>query len=251
MPESATGEVPRARAAQFANTRWSLILVSRQHDKPGSREALEKLCALYWYPLYAFVRRKGYDHHQAEDLTQAFFERLLEKHFLAEVKPEAGRFRSFLLAALNHFLANEWDKTQAEKRGGGKTLVSFDSEPLETRYRLEPVDHTTPETLYERRWAMTILDQALAQLQREYTADGNGGLFEALKNCLSGGNAPVSRAEIAGQLHINVNSLDTAIHRLRQRYRVALRKQIAPTVNSTEEIDEEVRYLRQIVSDFL
>jgi DNA-directed RNA polymerase specialized sigma24 family protein len=237
--------VPGA-GSEFRTTCWSLILAAHQRDEPGARAALEWLCVSYWYPLYAFVRRQGHPPHEAEDLTQGFFTRLLETDFLTRVKPERGLFRSFLLAALKHFLANEWDARQAEKRGGGYTLISLDGEPPETRYALEPADTATPETLFEQRWAWTALERVLDRLRQEHIAAQKSDLFEELKPFLSEKKAAARKA-IAARLGISVGAVDVAIHRLRQRYGELLREEIASTVSTPEEIENEIRHLIAMV----
>ena len=171
----------RSAANQFAATRWTVVLAAGQAASPQAGRALEELCRAYWYPLYAYVRRRGYDVHEAEDLTQEFFARLLAKHYLADVDRTKGKFRSFLLASLKHFLANEWDRAHAAKRGGGQPLLSLATRTAETRYRSEPADELDPEKLLERQWALALLDQVLDRLQAESVADGKGEQFDQLK----------------------------------------------------------------------
>src|SRR6266576_877018 len=168
----------------FATTHWSVVLAAGQTNTPRSTEALEELCRTYWYPLYAFVRRKGHSSHDAQDLTQAFFARLLEKNYVAQADRERGRFRTYLLASLTHFLADEWDKTRRLKRGGGRELISFDAASAEERYRLEPVDQLDAAKLYERRWVTTLFDKVLARLENEFRDSGKDGLFSQLKGSL-------------------------------------------------------------------
>jgi len=209
---------------------------------------LEALCRAYWYPLYAFVRRQGHSPDDAADLTQGFFARLLEKDWLADVSRTKGRFSSFLLAAMTHFLANEYDKARARKRGGGCKIVPIEVAAAETRYRLEPVDPVTPEQLYERQWALTLLDQVLARLQAEYTQAGKSGLFASLKSCLAGTREAQPYADLASTLEMTEGAVRVAVHRLRQRYREILRDQIAQTVASPEEIEPEIRHLMRVLA---
>jgi RNA polymerase sigma-70 factor (ECF subfamily) len=212
-------------------------------DSPQAHQALETLCGNYWYPLYAYVRRQGHNAHDAQDLTQAFFARLLEKNYLADVQREKGRFRSFLLASLKHFLANEWDREQALKRGGGKRLMALDEDSAESRYKLEPKDDLSADKIYERRWALTLLDQVLAKLRAEFEKDGKLEQFETLKQYLSAGRTSVSYAQAADRLGMNEGAIKVAVHRLRKRYRELLRAEIAQTVATASEIEAEIRYL--------
>ena len=212
-------------------------------DSPQAHQALETLCRNYWYPLYAYVRRQGHNAHDAQDLTQAFFARLLEKNYLADVQREKGRFRSFLLASLKHFLANEWDREQALKRGGGKRLIALDEDSAESRYKLEPKDDLSADKIYERRWALTLLDQVLAKLRGEFECDGKLEQFETLKQYLSAGRTSVSYARAADKLGMNEGAIKVAVHRLRKRYRELLRAEIAQTVATASEVEAEIRYL--------
>ena len=231
-------------AAGFAATRWTLVLAAaRGNVTPRAAEAMAELCRLYWYPLYAYVRRRGYDTHEAEDLTQEFFLRLLAKNYLIGVDRQKGKFRAFLLTAVRHFLANEWDRTQTQKRGGGRTLLSIDTADAENRYRLEPSHDLTPEKLFERRWALTVLDHVLARLQAELTAEGKQPLFDRLRTFLTGGRDQGGYAAAAAQLEMTEAAVKTVVHRLRRRYRQLLRDEIAQTVATPEEIDDEIQYL--------
>ena len=223
-------------AGRFAATRWTVVLAARRETSPQARVALEELCRQYWYPLYAYVRRSGYESHEAEDLTQEFFVRLLAKNYLAEVDPEKGKFRSFLLASLKHFLANEWDKARAQKRGGGRTFVSLDAE---TRYRQEPVDELTADKLLDRQWALALFEQVLGRLE----AETDPKQFAALKPFLTAEKEAIPYANVAGQLETSEGAVKVAVHRLRQRYRKLLREEIAHTVASPAEVDEEIRHL--------
>ena len=234
------------RAATFGTTHWSIVLAAGQNDREKAHEALEQLCAAYWYPLYVFARRQGYDAAQSEDLTQEFFARLLQRNDLAEVGPERGRFRSFLLASFKHLLANEYHRQQTEKRGGLATLVSLDREQLETRYRLEPADAVTPETLFERRWALTVLERALERVREEYVVSEKADLFEELREFLSNQKS-VPHAAIAAKYGISVGAVGVTIHRLRKRYAEVLREEISHTVSIPEEIEDEIRHLIAVV----
>lgn len=227
---------------RFATTRWTLVLAAGRKSSPQAQQALETLCGEYWYPLYAYVRRKGHSIEEAQDLTQSFFAHLLEKEALQVADPQRGKFRSFLLSSLNHFLTNQWRRETAQKRGGGRQIVSLDFDEGEKRYRLEPADPATPETIFQRRWAMTLLEKAISQLQQDYRSSGRENLFEQLKGFLGGGdNVPYN--EIAQQLEMTEGAVKVAVHRLRQRCRQALRDEIGQTVAAPEEIDEELRQL--------
>jgi RNA polymerase sigma factor (sigma-70 family) len=228
---------------QFVTTRWSVVLAAGRGETPEAQEALAVLCRNYWYPVYAFVRRKGHSPHDAEDLTQEFFARLLEKHYLAGIKREGGRFRSFLLTALNRFLANEWDRVRALKRGGGQQAVPIDRDSAESRYQVEPAHELTPEKLYERQWAQALLDQVLARLRAEYGQDGKAALFDQLSRSLSLPRGALPYAELAGQLGTTEAAVKMAVQRLRARYRELLRAEIAQTVAQPAEVEEEIRYL--------
>jgi RNA polymerase sigma-70 factor (ECF subfamily) len=210
-------------------------------DSGQARKALAHLCETYWYPLYAFVRREGHAPDDAQDLTQEFFARLLEKNWLEAVDREKGKFRSFLLAAVRHFLANEWDRAHRLKRGGGVNIVSLDAQTAEDRYALEPADSMTADRIFERRWALTLLEQVLAGVRREFVAAGRETLFEELKVALTGGKVPY--AEVAARLNLSEGAVRVAVHRLRVRYRELLRAEIAETVSAEEEIDAEVQHL--------
>ena len=230
--------------ANFTPTHWSVVLAAAgRSDSTHARDALEKLCRNYWLPIYAFVRRQGHNPHDAQDLTQEFFTRLLESNYLAGVDREKGRFRSFLLASLKHFLANEWDKAKAQKRGGGHVLISIDAAAAENSVGLEPADVLTAEKIFERRWALSLLEQVLRRLREEYARDGKEQQFEQLKSTLTEASRSVSYAEIARRLATSEGAVKVAVHRLRQRYRELLRAEIADTVADPREIDDEIRNL--------
>jgi RNA polymerase sigma factor (sigma-70 family) len=234
---------PSSAAGRFATTRWSMVLAAGQHDSPQCQEALAALCQTYWYPLYAFIRRQGFHAHEAQDLTQDFFARFLEKSYLHVVDPDKGKFRSFLLACCKHFLANERDRAGAQKRGGDRVFASLDFAGAESRYALEPVDALTPEKLFERRWVLTLLDQALIRLEREFNEAGKGRLFGELKAGLTGEKTGASYEELAKALDMTLGAVKVAAHRLRSRYREVLREEIARTLGEGADIDEEIRNL--------
>jgi RNA polymerase sigma-70 factor (ECF subfamily) len=231
----------------FTTTHWSVVLAARQHGSPQSDDALQQLCRTYWYPLYAYARRRGNDPHSAQDLIQEFYARLLDGNSLQDVDAARGRFRSFLLASLNHFLANEHDRAQALKRGGRCTIISLDDDTAEGRYQLEPVDTLTPEVLYERRWARTVLESALRQLHAEFTAAKKGAQFERLKNFLEGDVGAGAYNVAAAELGMNPNSVAVAVHRLRHRYRELIELEIAQTVATPEAVAEELRHLLSVL----
>jgi RNA polymerase sigma factor (sigma-70 family) len=239
--ESKLDRLP-ARENRFATTHWSMVVSAGRPHSPEARRALATLCEHYWFPLYAFVRRAGHSAEDAQDLTQEFFVRLLDKNFLAAADGQKGRFRTFLLTALKRFLANEYDRVRAQKRGGGQRFVSLEGMEPEARYRREPADTLTPERIFEQQWALTLLEQVLAQLQADMTADGKAALFDALKGHLTGGRA-AGYAATAASLGTTEGAVKVAAHRLRRRYRELLREEIAQTVASPDEIEEEIRYL--------
>jgi len=250
---STTGEISGGagsrvpRRAVFATTHWSVVLAAGRRDTGRALEALAKLCETYWYPLYSYVRQRGYSSHDAQDLTQEFFARLLERNPLGAITREKGKFRSFLLTALNHFLVDEWKKARAQKRGGGQ-IISLDVHEGETRFSRQPVENVTPETLYERNWALALLDTVYAQLQQEYEAGGKGALFNELKSCLTGERNSMPYAELAERLNMAENTVKTNVHRMRQRYRQLLRAEVAHTVASEAEVEEELRCLFQALA---
>jgi len=230
----------------FQTTHWTVVLTAGLKDGPESCAALQNLCGTYWDPLYGFIRRRGYSVEEAEDLTQEFFARLIEKEILAEVTRNGGRFRSFLLTVLKRFLANEWHREHAQKRSGGRPLFSID-DTGEVPYHRELTEQATPETLFERQWATAILEQVLVRLRDEYTAAGKKALFEQLQNCLPGAHSEIRYGELAVAFGMKQAAVRMATHRLRRRYGQLLRAEIAATVSSPEEIDEELRYLIGLV----
>jgi RNA polymerase sigma-70 factor (ECF subfamily) len=246
VPRSGVDVMEESQAPKnFPTTLWTVVLRAGQDEPAQAQAALTQLCQTYWYPLYSFVRRRGSAPHDAQDLTQAFFAHLLEKRGLQRVDPELGRFRTFLLASLKHFLANDWDRAHACKRGGGKILVSLDDASAESRYQLEPTYDMTPERHFERQWAITLLDQVLDGLRAEYYADGNGALFEEFKAVITGQSAPY--AEMAARLHRSEGAIKVAVHRFRRRYREMIRDRIAETVGA-DDVDDELRHLLAALS---
>jgi DNA-directed RNA polymerase specialized sigma24 family protein len=232
----------------FHTTHWTVVLAARAGDGEVSREALASLCSTYWYPLYAFIRRQGSSPHEAEDLTQEFFFRFLKRQPLGGVQPAAGKFRSFLLACLKNFLANERERAQAQRRGGGRRPIPLDGGDAETRYSLEPADHRTPEAEFERRWAFATVERSLAELRREHVQGGKRALFEDLQGFLPCGEGSVSRTELAARRGVSLGAIDVAVHRLRQRFGALLREQVARTVSSEAEVEEEIRHLISVLS---
>jgi len=230
-------------SAAFTTTQWSEVLDARQTDPDRARAALENLCTRYWYPLYAFVRRRGHGPHDAEDLTQSFFAHLLSHEALRSVDPAKGLFRTFLLSSLVNFLNDQHDRHQALKRGGGKQLVSWDALTAEELYRHEPAEGLTPEKLFERRWALTLIEQVLSRLRQEYEASGKSELFRQLEGCLTGGVDLGFYEGTARLLGMNEGAVRVALHRLRRRLGELLRSEIAHTVTCPEQVDDEIRYL--------
>ena len=235
-------EVDERSAVGFVTTQWSIVLAA-QGSSPVADAALETLCRRYWRPLYGFVRRSGLGHEEAEDLTQAFFARLLERRDLDAVRKEKGRLRSYLLVALKHFLSNERQRANAIKRGEGKRLLSLEEMREDERGSFEPADPLTVEQIYQRNWANTVLEQVLGRLSQEYRGAGNAGLFERLKVLLVDEADRPSQAEMAVELEMTENALKQAFHRFRLRYRQVLREEIAHTVATPGDVEDELRHL--------
>jgi RNA polymerase sigma-70 factor (ECF subfamily) len=233
----------KARAPVFVTTKWSVVRAAGRHDTTRALAALEKLCRTYWYPLYGYVRRRGHSPEDAQDLTQQFFAQLLEGRLLASADPNLGRFRSFLLVAMNHFLTDEWKKARAQKRGGGCEMLSLDWAAAEERFDLEPADDSAPDRIFERQWALAMLSEVLSQLEREYQKEGKADFFAALKQTLTGTRESQPYAHLAAELGMNENAVKVAVHRLRKRYRELIREEIAGTLERPEEIEEEMRHL--------
>ena len=239
-PETTRSEPPDRPA--FVTTHWSVVLTAGRSDTTQAHNALAKLCQTYWHPLFAYVRRRGHSPEDAQDLTQSFFAHLLEHNAVSTVSPDKGRFRSFLLASLNHFLSDEWDKARAQKRGAGK-VVSLDTESAETWLRQQPSENLSPEKAFELRWAITLLEQVYQRLEEEHRQQGKAELFDALRTTLAGPGNSAPYAELASRLGMNEGAVKAAVHRLRQRYRALLRQTISETVGSEAEVEEELRYL--------
>ncbi len=232
-----------ARFKAFQTTRWSLVLAARDGDSAAAREALAELCGAYWFPLYAFVRRKGYDPETSQDLVQGFVARLLEKRDLLTVDRGKGKFRSFLMAACSHYLANQRDHARALKRGGRLATISFDGLDAETRYGCEPAHRLTAERLFEKHWALALLELVMTRLEAEMTAAGKSRQFAALKPALLGGAVRVPFAQIAAELLLPEDAARAAAHRLRRRYRKLLRDEVARTVHDPADVDDEISAL--------
>lgn len=231
----------------FATTRWSVVLLARHGEAPGAERALAHLCEGYWYPLYAFVRRSGVAPEDARDLTQEFFARLLGKKWLADADPARGRFRSFLLAALKHFLANEWHRAQRLKRGGGREFIALDAATAEERYAMEPPDLATPELLYDRRWALTLLARTQESLRREMHESGQGERFTALEPTLVGERTALPYEALAARFGVTETAVKSMVLRLRKRFRTLLREEVAQTIGEARDVDAEIAHLFAIL----
>lgn len=230
-------------AGQFATTHWSLVLAAGNREHEESNRVLEQLCRAYWPPLYAYVRHRVSDVHEAQDLTQAFFARLLEKHFVADADPNRGRFRAFLITAFKHFLSNEWEKARAIKRGGGRKVLSLDFDSADSQVRVDPQSRLTPEQQYDRQWAITLLDRIMDLLEAEFAQKGKIDQFEALKGFLVGDHGGTTWARVADRLGMTEAAAKKAGSRLRHRYRELLREEIAQTVSGPDEVEDELRNL--------
>lgn len=247
-PLSATG--PRSPSSEpvagdiFATTRWTVVLHAGRKSSPQSDRALGELCQTYWYPLYAYVRRQGKTKEDAEDLVQAFFARFLEKNYLEGLSAELGKFRAFLLASLKHFLANEWDKSQRQKRGGGAAHLSLDWQSADERYHLDPPDPSSPDRVFDREWALALLERVITRLRDECAKDDKAALFEQTKGYLMVGEKLIPYAEAARSLGLEEGAVRVAVHRLRRRYRELLRDEIAQTLSDPAQVSEELRSLQ-------
>jgi len=228
---------------RFPTTHWSRVISAGDPDAPSARESLAELCGAYWYPLYAYIRRRGYDPEQARDLTQDFFARALEKGLLAEADPARGRFRSFLRTVCAHFLANRRDWDHAQKRGGGRAILPIDAAGAEGQYARELADGLTPERIFDRTWALTLLGRVLDRLGQEYDEAGKPATFAALRGVLAGDGEPASYAAVAARLGTTEGAARVAAHRLRRRYGELLRQEIAATLADPDEVDDEIRDL--------
>ena len=243
MSDNTPTSSARASTGRFATTHWSVVRAAGRPLSPRYQQALGTLCQTYWFPLYAYLRRQGYHTHQAEEYTQAFFARILEKHGLRLADPKRGKFRSFLLAALKHFVGNELDRARAQKRGGGRKVLSLDFENAESQYALEPTHQLSPEKLFERSWALTVLERTMTRLQAESASTNKQELFDHLKVYLTVKKSSVPYREAAAKLKMTEGAVKVSVHRLRRRYRELLRDEIAQTVTTEDEIDEEIRDL--------
>jgi RNA polymerase sigma factor (sigma-70 family) len=232
----------------FVSTHWSVVLAAKDGASPRASEAFEQLCRTYWPPLYAFIRREGHDEADAKDLTQEFFLRLIERDYLQHLKHQRGRFRSFMLTLLKNFLSEQRGRAAAQKRGGGKIFVPLNPTGEASPYLTEPVDHLSPDQIFERRWAQTVFQVALNRLQEEYVESGRGPFFNLLKEFQPREPGAPSYAEIGERFGMTEAAVKSAVQRLRQRHREILREEIAHTVTSPAEIDEEIRHLREVLA---
>jgi RNA polymerase sigma-70 factor (ECF subfamily) len=227
----------------FATTHWTVVLAAGKRSTLQSDRALEELCRTYWFPLYAYVRRRGHNKEDAEDLTQGFFARFLEKNYLAGLSAERGRFRAFLLASLKHFLANEWDKSQRQKRGGGVMPLSLDWQTADTQFQVAATNEPSPDKAFDREWAVALLAKVIERLRAGCDSDGRPKQFEQLKIFLTAGKGELSHADAANVLGMEEGAVRVAVHRLRKRYRQLLRDEIAQTLADSADVDEEMRAL--------
>jgi RNA polymerase sigma-70 factor (ECF subfamily) len=227
----------------FATTHWTVVLAAGRRHTPQSDGALEELCRTYWFPLYAYVRRRGHNKEDAEDSVQAFFARFLEKNYLAGLSAERGRFRAFLLASLKHFLINEWKRSQRLKRGGGEKNLSLDWQTADTKFQVAATGEPSPDKAFDREWALALLAKVIERLQKECAADGKAKLFEQLKVFLTVGKGALPHADAAGKLGMDETAVRVAVHRLRKRYRQLLREEISQTLADEADVDEEMRAL--------
>jgi RNA polymerase sigma factor (sigma-70 family) len=232
----------------FVTTRWSVVLAARDKASPDAAHALETLCHTYWYPLYAYVRSTGHSPPDAQDLTQEFFACFLARDYLRVVEREKGRFRTFLRMALKRFLAVEWERRHAQKRGGGQPHLPFDTAVAEQRFQQERADHFAPDQIYERRWALTLLGEAAARLEREYVQAGKAAELRHLQPHLTADRGEIPYAEIAAAMQTTEGAARVAVHRLRKRFRQHFREVIADTVSAPEEVDEELHYVLEVLS---
>ncbi len=232
-----------APAREFKTTIWRVVLDAGNDSESVVQQALEQLCEAYWFPLYAYVRRQGHSPEDAQDLTQAFFARFLERGYFARADPERGKFRTFLLSSLKYFLHEEWRRNQRLKRGGGKVFQPIAPEEAENRYTAEPSDGLSPDVLYDRRWAEALLEQVMARLARDYESTGRTAVYTRLQQFLWGRQAEVSYAEMGAELGMAEGAVKVAVHRLRQRFRDLLREEVANTAQTPEQVEEELRHL--------
>jgi RNA polymerase sigma factor (sigma-70 family) len=241
-PKADLGADPIPGSGQFNTTHWSVVMLAGQSEDAQAAAALEQLCRSYWFPLYAYIRRKGHSPHDAQDLTQDFFARLLDKNYIRLARQERGRFRAFLLKSLNHFLVNDWVRRTAQKRGGGETIVSLDEQDAERLYNLEE-QSLSPENLYDKRWALALLDRAIDRLRCDYEAAGKGAIFQQLSAWLSEDGAGDAYRRVAQELGSTEGAVKVAVHRIRHRFRDAIRAEIAQTVSTPDEVEGELQAL--------
>jgi RNA polymerase sigma-70 factor (ECF subfamily) len=241
-------KTPSTESKHFETTHWSLVLAARDQNSARGYEALTRLCQTYWLPVYAFVRKRGHSPDRAKDLTQDFFANFLERNSIARAVRERGRFRSFLLTSVENFLRNEHERNQAQKRGGGRSVLSLDEQDAERSYLAEPADQLDPANAFELRWALTVLDRVMQRLRREYLELGRVDLFDALQAHIWGDAESIAYQQLAERFAMSLANIKTTAHRLRQSYRALLREEIAQTVAQPGEIDDEVRYLMRVVS---
>jgi RNA polymerase sigma factor (sigma-70 family) len=239
----ASGAAEEERSPLFVTTRWTIVLSAGARSSPTSSQALEDLCRTYWYPLYAFVRRQGRSKEDAEDLVQGFFLRLLDRHYLEGLSSDKGKFRAFLLASLKHYLANEWDRAGRQKRGGNAQLLSLDWQDADSRYRIDPADQLSPDKLYDRAWAVTLLERVLARLRHESAREEKLAQFEQVKPFLTAGKGAIPYHQVALASGSSEASIRVAVHRLRRRYRELLREEITQTLARPDQVEEEMRAL--------
>ena len=240
---------PASTGGIFATTHWTVVLAAGRGSSAQADVALEQLCRTYWYPLYAYVRRHGHSREDAEDLTQGFFARLLEKNYLEGVTSDGGKFRSFLLVALKRFMANEWDRANRQKRGGGVLPLSLDWQDAESRYQIAPADNLSPDKLYDRAWAVIVLERVITRLRDESGTEGKAGQYERLKPFLMMGKSEIPYARAAAELEMSEGAVRVAVHRLRRRYRELLREEIAQTLANPAQADEEMQALFSALAD--
>ena len=227
----------------FATTRWTVVLAAGRGNSPLSDLALEELCRIYWFPLYAYVRRRGHSREDAEDLTQAFFARFLGKNYLDGLSAERGKFRAFLLASVKHFLANEWDKSQRQKRGGHATHLSLDWKSGDTQFQIASTSEPSPDRAFDREWAVALLARVIDHLQTECASEGRDKQFDTLKIFLTAGKGALSHTDAAKALGMEETAVRVAVHRLRKRYRTLLREEVSQTLSDPSQVDEEMRAL--------
>jgi len=244
MPWKVTSEKLSSDATElFPRTRWSVVLAASQPHSPESAAALEAICRAYWHPLYAYARRSGQSPHDAQDLTQAFFALLLEKQWLESADRAKGRLRSFLVVAFKNFMSKEWRRASAQRRGGGQAPMELDSSFAESHYAVDAATHLGPDEVFDRQWALTLLDLTLKRLQGEFAAAGKPGDFDALKDCLMAAHGAIDYSAIARELDVNAGAARVAVHRLRKRFREIYREEISQTVAEGADLDDELRHL--------